>query len=153
MLTDILWCQKGNDQKGRWYLLIERKSVWLGLSLIVVIIAGVIYGVYSFRAHEITQEQVRDATMTYVRINHPETAQCMKSLSWTGGNITPKGVVGGATYSCTSDGWNVTMQYPVVPNALYSITANYVAPSAHVACQGTWQNGTITETSYSNSAR
>ena len=99
-----------------------------------------------------TQEQVRDAAMAYIGANHPETAQYMQNLNWTGGSTTPQGIVGAETYSYTSDGWNVTMQDPVVPNAIYSITANYTTPSppAHtiVAWQGTWQNGTITETNY-----
>jgi hypothetical protein len=108
-----------------------------------------------------TQEQVRDAVMGYIEANHPETAQYMKGLIWTGGNTTPQGIVGAETYSYTSDGWNVTMQYPVVPNAIYSITANYtsaqtivssqgtiVSAQTIVSWQGTWQNGTITETSY-----
>jgi len=95
------------------------------------------------------QEQVRDAVMAYIEANHTETAQFMQNLNWTGGNTTPQGIVGAETYSYTSDGWNVTMQYPVVPNPIYSITANYTTPTQTiVAWQGTWQNGTITETSY-----
>jgi hypothetical protein len=73
----------------------------------------------------------------------------MQNLNWTGGNTTPVGIVGGGTYSYISDGWNVTMQFPVVPNTIYTITANYTTPTQTiVAWQGTWQNGTITETSY-----
>jgi hypothetical protein len=95
------------------------------------------------------QEQVRDAVMSYIETNHPETAQYMQSLNWSGGNTTPVGIVGGGTYSYISDGWNVTMQFPVVPNTIYRITANYTTPTQTiVAWQGTWQNGTITETSY-----
>ena len=101
---------------------------------------------------ESTQEQIRDDVMAFIEADHPETAQFMQSFNWTGGSTTPEGIVGAETYSYTSDGWNVTMQYPVVPNAVYSITANYTTPGppaqATVAWQGTWQNGTITEKSY-----
>jgi parallel beta-helix repeat protein len=98
------------------------------------------------------QEQTRDAVVAYIEANHPEAVQFIQSLSWTGGNTTPEGMVGAETYSYSSDGWNVAMQCPVVPNPTCSITANYttLGPRAKttVAWQGTWQNGTVTETSY-----
>ena len=104
-----------------------------------------------------TQEQVRDAVMTYIKTNHNETATYMLSFSWTGGRTTPSGIVGAETYSYQSVGWNVTMQYPVVPNPKYTVTADYTSPISQVtpaekiiSWLGTWQNGTISETSYNN---
>jgi hypothetical protein len=94
-------------------------------------------------------EQIRDAVMTYIKANHPETAQYMQNLSWTGGRITLPGLVGAGWYSYASGDWNFTMSFPVIPNTIYSITANYTTPTQTiVAWQGTWQNGTITEVSY-----
>jgi uncharacterized membrane protein len=140
------------DQNGGGIFIIERKYVALLVVIAAVAVACVVYGLYSFRTRENTQEQIRDAVMAYVKSKHPETAQYMNSLSWTGGNITPKEIVGASTYSYKSDGWNVTMEYPVVPNAIYSITANYTKSSLTtqitIAWQGTWQNGAITETGY-----
>jgi hypothetical protein len=80
----------------------------------------------------------------------------MNNLAWTGGRTTPEGIVGGETYTYTSPEWNVTITYPVVPNPIYSITADYSATSANsnasipyrVTWQGTWENGNVTETSY-----
>jgi hypothetical protein len=98
------------------------------------------------------QEQIRDAVMAYIEANHPETAQYMQNLNWTGGIVILPTPVGTTVYLYTSDGWNFTMQYSVIPNAIYDITANYTTPGppAHttVSWQGTWQNGTTTETSY-----
>ncbi|MCW4018666.1 MAG: hypothetical protein NWF00_08340 [Candidatus Bathyarchaeota archaeon] len=108
---------------------------------------------------ESTQQQVRDETMTYIESNHPETAQYMQSLNWTGGRETPEGRVGAETYVYTTlisapgaAGWTVTLSYPVVPNPIYTIRVNYtqtgVQNPAVISWNGTWQDGTITETSY-----
>jgi hypothetical protein len=99
-----------------------------------------------------TQEQVRDAVMTYIQTNHPETAKLMHNLNWTGGYVDRGLIVGAGLYTYISGGWNVTMTYPVVPNPIYTVTANYSAQGqattpSRVTWTGTWQNGTITETS------
>jgi hypothetical protein len=101
-------------------------------------------------------EQVRDMTMAYIKANHNETVQYIQSFSWTGGDITPYGIVGGEWYSYQSAGWNITIQYPVAlpPGSItiYSITATYasqVTPEeVIVSWQGTLQNGIITQTAY-----
>jgi hypothetical protein len=99
-----------------------------------------------------TQEEVRDSVMSYVGLNHPETAQFMKDLVWTGGRVTPPNVLGAETYMYYSQGWNVTISYPVVPNPIYTVMADYSATSVgipyRIVWQGTWQNGLIDETSY-----
>ena len=101
-------------------------------------------------------EQVRDMTMGYIEAYHNETAQYMQSFSWIGGNITPEGLAGGRWYSYQSSGWNITIQYPVgLPPGgitIYRVTATYtsqVTPGeVIVSWQGTFQNGIITETTY-----
>ena len=99
-----------------------------------------------------TQERIRDSVMYYIKSNHPETAQFMKDLVWTGGRVTPSNIVGAETYMYYSHGWNVTINYPVVPNAIYNVTADYSATSVGIPYrtiwQGTWQNEAIKETSY-----
>ena len=62
-----------------------------------------------------TQEKIRNSVMSYVKSNHPETAQFMKDLVWTGGRVTPPNIVGAETYMYYDQGWNVTINYPVVP--------------------------------------
>jgi hypothetical protein len=99
-----------------------------------------------------TQEQVRDEVMRYIQSNHPETTQFIQNLVWTGGRTTPPNLVGAETYMYFSQGWNFTLSYPVVPNAIYTITADYSAHSTsipyRIIWQGTWQNETIKETRY-----
>ncbi len=135
---------------------LRRKSIILGLAavLIIVIIGG--YFGWNYYIGHPSVEQVRDMTMAYIKAHHNETAQYMQSFSWTGGDITPEGLVGGQWYSYQSAGWNITIQYPVAlpPGAItiYSVTANYtsqVTPGeVIVSWQGTLQNGIITETAY-----
>jgi hypothetical protein len=141
-----------------------RKSVIIGLAVVlIIVIAGGYFGwtyYASLNQNKSTSnpsvEQVRDMTMTYIKAHHNETAQYIQSFSWTGGNITPDGLVGGQWYSYQSAGWNVTIQYPVAlpPGSItiYSVTANYTSQVTHgaiiVSWQGTLQSGIITETAY-----
>lgn len=96
------------------------------------------------------QEQVRNNVMAHLKSTYAETAPYLQSFNWTGGDVTPSGLVGSSTYTYLSQGWNVTMQYPVVLNPLYTITANFTDGTANIAWQGTWQNATITDTSYTS---
>ncbi len=99
----------------------------------------------------ITQEQVRDLTLQYLNAYHNQTQMYMHDLSWHGGRMNMGMMVGSETYNFQSTGWNVTMQYPVVPNPMYSIKADYtLAGNAPVMMwEGILQNGTMTQTSYS----
>jgi hypothetical protein len=102
-----------------------------------------------------TQEQIRDAVMVYLENNHNnhnEVAQFLGNLTWIGGRATPTGLVGAETYTYLSGGWNVTITYPVIPNPTYRVTADYSAQGIgipyRVIWEGTWQNGKITESSF-----
>ncbi len=103
-------------------------------------------------------QQIRNETMTYIENNHTETAQYMQNLNWSGGRIDTD-LVGAEKYVYTtltealgSAGWTVTISYPVVPNPLYTLIVNYtqtgVQNPVNISWNGTWQNGTITETNY-----
>lgn len=97
-----------------------------------------------------TQEKIRNSVMDYIKSNHPETAQFMKDLVWTGGRVTPLNTVGAETYMYYDQGWNVTINYPVVPNPIYNIVADYSSLSIgipfRIIWKGTWQNEIINET-------
>ncbi len=99
-----------------------------------------------------TQEKIRYSIMDFIKSNHPESAQFIKNLVWTGGRVTPPNIVGAETYIYYSQGWNVTINYPVVPNAIYNIVADYSAPSIgipyRIIWKGNWQNEVINEISY-----
>ena len=94
--------------------------------------------------------------MAYLKTNHPETDQFMSNLAWTRGRTTPEGILGAETYTYNSREWNVTIRYPVVPNPIYTVKTDYSATAAsggasipyRVIWEGTWRNGTITETSH-----
>jgi len=101
-------------------------------------------------------ERVRDEILQYVRSKHPETAQFMKDLSWSGGRVTPPGLAGAETYEYVAKGWIVIIKCPVVPNPECSVTVDYsvsrlpgyVDIPYRVIWKGTYQSGIITETSY-----
>jgi hypothetical protein len=95
-----------------------------------------------------TQEQVRDAAVTYIKDNHADAAEKLTDLAWTGGRATSEGLVGSETYNYTSGDWTLTLQYPVVPDPIYTIKATYTSGTTSINWQGTSQSGSITETSY-----
>lgn len=100
----------------------------------------------------LTEKQLRDAAMTFIQVNHNETVVLITNLSWAGGNITPDGLVGYVTYVYNSANWTVTLGHPVIPYQFYTITANYSGNDVVVAWEGTYVNGTLTETSYSQNS-
>jgi hypothetical protein len=106
----------------------------------------------------VTQEQIRDSIMNYIKISHNQTEQFMQDMTWTGGKVET-GTVGYETYNYTTlisapgaAGWTVIIEYPVTLNPIHTVSANYtqtgVQSPYEVAWIGTWQTGTITETSY-----
>ncbi len=101
------------------------------------------------------QENLRDAALAYIVNNHPETAQFTNNISWTGGK-QETGLLGSETYIHGGKGWQVTIQYPVIPNPVYEITANYNTPTESgtisipyaIIWTGVFEDGTTSETSY-----
>ena len=95
-------------------------------------------------------ESVRDAVMDYIRENHPDAAVFIGDLEWSGGRVTPPGLIGYETYVFTSAkptdtiGWTVTIGYPVVYDATYEVTAQYNG----ITWTGTVHDGAVSETSY-----
>jgi hypothetical protein len=102
----------------------------------------------------VSQTQIRDNVLTFIMNDHNETAPYMQNFMWIGGRVDT-GLVGAETYQFLSNGWNVTIRYPVVPNPVYKVTAEYISLISEVMPQkaiidwrGTWQNETIVETFY-----
>jgi hypothetical protein len=99
-----------------------------------------------------TQERIRNSIMYYIESSHPETSRFMTNLVWTGGRTTPQNLLGAETYIYYSQVWNVTINYPVYPNPIYKIVAEYSTNSIgipyNIIWKGTWQNEVINETSY-----
>lgn len=100
------------------------------------------------------EENVRDSTIMFIAINHTETQSLTTGIKWGGGRATPESLLGYETYIYTGNGWNVTIGYPVVPNPTYEVSAIYTPPGSEqvtVNWQGTLQNETVIETSYTYS--
>jgi len=136
----------------------KKLSAALTFVVVLAVVGGVSWALISSNVSpELSiQEQIRNDAMAYIKANHSETAQFMNNLVWTGGRTTPEDILGAETYTYLSRGWNVTIHYPVIANPIYEVTADYSATSANsnasipyrVTWQGTWENATITETSY-----
>lgn len=98
-----------------------------------------------------TQAQMRDLTLMYLQGTHNETSSYMHDMSWTGGRMDMGMMVGSDKYNYMSNGWNMTIQNPVVPNPIYTVTAVYTPSNMHSAMM-TWvgqiHNGAITQESY-----
>jgi hypothetical protein len=95
------------------------------------------------------QEQVRDAVMSFIKINHNTQptflmTDLMADLNWTGGR-QETGLVGAETYMYTSDFWTVLIKYPVVPNPIYTVYVDFGRISPQVGWQGTVEDNNITE--------
>jgi hypothetical protein len=132
------------------------RKAWLPVVAAVIAICVVGVFLYCAQSSDSMTERVRDEVMQYVRSKHPETAQFMKDLSWSGGRVTPPGLAGAETYEYMAKGWIVTIKYPVVPNPECSVTVDYsvsrlpgyVGIPYRVIWKGTYQSGIITETGY-----
>jgi hypothetical protein len=100
-------------------------------------------------------EFIRGKAMEFIKVNHPETAQFMNNSTWIGGRQDTK-LVGAEKYVYESQGWKVTVSYPVIPNPTYTISAEYTSRSTSgsmgipysVTWEGTYQNDAVTETNY-----
>jgi hypothetical protein len=101
------------------------------------------------------REDIRDAAAAYIKANHNDAAQFLNNLAWTVGKQETN-PLGAETYVYQSAGWTVTLRFPVVPNPVYTLTAEFSSQSASgsigipysVTWEGKWQNGSVTETSY-----
>jgi hypothetical protein len=97
-----------------------------------------------------TPETVRNSVLYFISTNHSDAASYITdNISWSGGR-QETGLVGSETYSYAGNNWNVTIQYPVVPNPIYTVNATYTSPTSHliITWQGTYENGTVTESSF-----
>jgi hypothetical protein len=137
--------------------MLSNKKLVLIVAIVCIIVAVICLSWVLANSHSnevlSIQEQVREDAIQYIKTNHPETVQFMNNLVWTGGRVETQ-LLGAETYTYSSQGWQVTIQYPVVPKPTYTITANYTVPEGNVSIpyavnwQGTWNNRTITETAY-----
>ena len=100
------------------------------------------------------QEQVRNDVILFITDRHNETAEpavvnppLTTDLNWTGGR-QETGLVGTETYMYTIDFWTVLIEYPVVPNPIYTVYVDFGRISPQVAWQGTIEDNIITENNF-----
>jgi hypothetical protein len=121
------------------------------------------YVVYSADFMATEPHQAAWASLQYMIENHQAVVAYLNAYSLAGGRVAPpEGFVGSETYryagvawnetALYEVGWTVTVQYPVVPNPIYSVNITYVPDGtvqAIIDWQGTWQTESVTETLYS----
>lgn len=89
----------------------------------------------------------RDAALTYVREHYVELAPG-PGLAWLEERVTPEGLVGAETFRYTTQDWELTISYPVVPpeSVVYQVTIQGVTTTFHWEGEVDAQ-GTVTEIS------
>ena len=95
----------------------------------------------------ISQEQIRDITMSAVKAKYPEIASLMVNLNWTGGR-SESGSPNNETYLYYSPGWTVTVENPLNSDPAYTITGNYNSEAMFIAFTAVYKNGTVNITNY-----
>jgi hypothetical protein len=82
--------------------------------------------------------------MVYLAANHTGTIMVMDNLPWTGGR-QDTGLVGAENYVYTSGSWSCVIDYPVVPDPVYTVTLDYSKFDVAVRWIGSYQNGVFCE--------
>jgi len=95
--------------------------------------------------------EARELVMDYIKSHHKETADLIGDIEWSGGDITPQGLVGKTTHQYIDDGWTVTISWPVIPKPTYEVMAEYKSLTRDfwVLWRGTVnQDRVVTETEF-----
>ena len=98
-----------------------------------------------------SQEQIRDITMSAVKAKHPETASLMVNLNWTGGR-SEAGSPDNETYLYYSPGWTVTVENPLTSEPTYTVTGTYNSETMFITFGAVYKNGVLNITSYQRQA-
>jgi len=74
----------------------------------------------------------RDTAMNYVfSVYGPPNAGDTPPTDWTEENITPAGLLGASTFEYTAGNWVVTVSFPIVPEATYTVVIDNQPDSFH----------------------
>ncbi len=75
---------------------------------------------------KIDPPKFRNLAVHYLLKSHPEMAAYINdAVSWKGGRITPKGLLGHETYQYYGDRWTAIIEWNVVSQPIYEITLSY----------------------------
>ncbi len=73
----------------------------------------------------IDREDARDLAIDHAFRSHPELSGVPAATSWETIDLTPQGLVGASKWQYTSEGWTVTVSYPVVQHPIYTVEIWY----------------------------
>ena len=94
-------------------------------------------------------EQARDKAIQYILSNHPEI-DVESPLNWVTEMHTPSGLLGSLIIRYLSDGWDVTVRYPVIQYPDFTVEITYSGAHAFTWTGLVCNAGIVTETSYNN---
>jgi len=125
-----------------------RKKLLVVALIIAIAVSFTAYawanGLLPFRGSQVLgPDGVRDAAIEFIQESHPEMG--VVDGVWSGGRVTPEGLVGHETYVYTNEGWKVTVEYNVV--APEHLTYEVVVEHNGLLWTGTVREGVVTETS------
>jgi hypothetical protein len=125
-----------------------RKNLMIVIAVVfaAVIVCATVVVMLTNVAHA-EEEKVRDAAMNYIKTSHPDNASAMAYLDWEGG-IRHDYTLGMLTYIYTSEYWTAIVQHPVNSSQTWTIEVVYTHAVDLIWWRGTYQSGTIAETSY-----
>jgi hypothetical protein len=92
-------------------------------------------------------ESARDTAINYVIQAHEELGALSIPSSWEMTNLTP-GLLGASNLQYTSDGWTVTVSYPVVLEPTYTVDVEYAGAVSFQWTGTVSQNWAVTETGF-----
>jgi hypothetical protein len=93
------------------------------------------------------EEKVRDAAMNYIKTAHPENASTITLFNWDV-DVRPDDPAGMTTYMYNSGFWSAHVERPNDSAQPWNIECVYTHNEDLIWWKGTYQSGTITETSY-----
>jgi hypothetical protein len=127
-----------------------KKKFILVIAVVVILLVAIGVGLFVFNGQAPPEVKARDATINYIKDNHPETSFMMHTFAWEGGiRYNFESGKDSYIYSSPDQGWSLTIQRPAGDtDATYTILAVCTSGGAVLEWHGTYHNGTINETSY-----
>ena len=93
-----------------------------------------------------TQEQILNEVMTYIKEKHPDAAPFIRdNIQWAYADADKR--IGYTRATCTGESWTVTVGHAMTAEVIYDIRAEY--KNEMIVWTGTIKDNTITEVGYS----
>ena len=94
-------------------------------------------------------EQARDKAIQYITSNHPEI-ESESPLNWITETQIPSGLLGASIIRYLSDGWDITVRYPVIQYPDFTVEITHSGANAFTWTGMVSNTGAVTETSFDN---